>query len=153
MKRDEYKGATYRAWEYIKRACTDPAFRSYEMYGGSGIYLCEKWQSFAGFVEDMGECADGYILSRIELEKGYSPDNCAWIPESAIGRSLNGKHAASLDGFKAYYSEWESAFGMKPKTLKGKVASRKTFKEALGWPGITDTKAAIQFIKNRRAGK
>jgi hypothetical protein len=30
----------------------------------------------------MGLCPDGYSLERRNVEQGYSPDNCLWIPRS-----------------------------------------------------------------------
>ena len=68
--------------------CRRPTASNYERYGGRGITVCDRWlNDFWSFVEDMGECPEGYSLERKDNNLGYSPDNCVWA--TAREQSLN----------------------------------------------------------------
>lgn len=58
--------------------CANPKNIAYPYYGGRGITVCARWQSFPNFLEDMGERPPGTTIDRRDNEKGYSKDNCRW---------------------------------------------------------------------------
>jgi hypothetical protein len=71
----------YRSWKSMKQRCTDPNSRGWKEYGAVGVTVCDRWlESFENFLSDMGERPDGYSLERIDVFKGYAPENCKWIP-------------------------------------------------------------------------
>lgn len=58
--------------------CANPNNASYPEYGGLGVKVCERWMTFAKFLEDMGERPEGTTLSRFGDAGNYEPGNCAW---------------------------------------------------------------------------
>jgi hypothetical protein len=58
--------------------CTNPASQYFEDYGGRGITICERWRTFANFLEDMGERPEGLTIDRINNDLGYDISNCRW---------------------------------------------------------------------------
>ena len=48
----------------------------------ANVNVCDRWDEFWNFVEDMGERPEGHTLDRLNNEKGYSPDNCRWTTKS-----------------------------------------------------------------------
>ena len=58
--------------------CKNPKSKGYDRYGGAGITVCEKWNIFENFFNDMGERPPGMTLDRINNHLGYDPDNCRW---------------------------------------------------------------------------
>lgn len=57
--------------------------RAYQWYGGKGIKICERWQSYSNFKEDMGESyKTGLTLDRLDSSKDYSKENCQWLTKS-----------------------------------------------------------------------
>jgi len=49
----------YRAWRFMKTACTNPNSKDYRIYGGRGITFPKRWEKFTNFWADMGEGMSG----------------------------------------------------------------------------------------------
>jgi len=43
--------------------CLNPNHKNFIHYGGRGITICLKWESFEQFVIDMGEAPNGRVAS------------------------------------------------------------------------------------------
>ena len=69
----------HRVWIDMRTRCRNPNCASYPNYGGRGITICERWDDFALFLEDMGERpGPGYSIERRDNDSHYGPDNCYW---------------------------------------------------------------------------
>ena len=70
----------YRTWKQMRERCESPGHPRYSRYGGRGITICERWQSFLLFLEDVGtRPGPEYDLDRIDDKAGYCKENCRWL--------------------------------------------------------------------------
>lgn len=83
----------YESWKAMRKRCLNPNAPKYRLYGGRGITICERWDYFENFREDMGERPIGLSLDRIDNDGNYEPGNCRWATqkEQQNNRS-NNKH-------------------------------------------------------------
>lgn len=68
----------YISWEAMNSRCNSSSNSAYNRYGGRGIKVCERWQTFSNFLQDMGKCPDEYTLDRSDVNGDYDPNNCKW---------------------------------------------------------------------------
>ena len=78
----------YRAWVNMRQRCRNPANGNYHNYGALGISICEAWEEFAAFADDMGpkpEVGGRVVLGRLDVDGDYEPGNCRWAAAVARG--------------------------------------------------------------------
>jgi len=86
------RSRTYSSWTAMRERCLNPKNKRYPDWGGRGITICERWNDFALFLQDMSEKPDGTSLDRIDNDAGYSPSNCRWsTPKEQANNRRNRK--------------------------------------------------------------
>ena len=76
--RQSNKRPTYITWAGMIGRCYRPGNASYPSYGKKGVFVCDKWLNFHGFLEDMGDRPEGLTLDRINPWGNYEKSNCRW---------------------------------------------------------------------------
>lgn len=73
----------YRIWANMRSRCNNPNSTFFLNYGGRGIKHQDSWESFEEFWKDMGDTyVDGLELDRIDVDGGYTVENCRWADDS-----------------------------------------------------------------------
>lgn len=102
----------YQVWAGMRDRCRNQKNKYYDRYGGRGITICERWDSFENFCADMGERPAGLTIERIDNDKGYSPDNCRWATAAEQNRNKTGVLKITIDGVTRCLSEWAREVGV-----------------------------------------
>ncbi len=108
-----YGTRPYRIWSAIKRRCQNKNYPEYHLYGGRGIELCKKWQSFSGFWEDMKNgYIDGLSIERIKNAGSYSKKNCRWATRTEQANNKRSNRIIEFNGVKMPLSSWCKKLGL-----------------------------------------
>lgn len=83
------RSPTYKSWRAMIDRCSLPKRHNWNNYGGKGIKVCARWQSFANFLADMGERPPGHTLDRIDSARDYEPSNCRWATQEQQSANRN----------------------------------------------------------------
>lgn len=80
--------------------------------------MCEEWRdNFDAFLRDMGRRPPGKSLGRIDVNKGYSKDNCRWETASEQARSRTNNVWVRYDGRAIILKDFAAAMGVSYKAL------------------------------------
>jgi hypothetical protein len=83
----------YNSWRNMRDRCRYPSSDNWDMYGGRGIKVCERWDtSFENFLADMGpKPTPKHTIGRKDQDGNYEPGNCEWetIPQQNRNRRDN----------------------------------------------------------------
>ena len=125
---------TYTVWSNMRDRCR-PASLDNKHYYGRGISICERWDVYEKFKEDMGECPEGKTLDRIDNDGNYEPGNCRWATMKEQGRNRRNNVILTYDGHTACLAEWAEITGINYHTLDNRLKRSKwTTEEILTTP-------------------
>lgn len=114
----------YRKWRQMRARVRNPDLRKNSCY--RGVSICRRWDSFANFLEDMGEPPPGYTLDRIDNRRGYAPENCRWATWKQQGNNHSGVRLMEFRGKRQSMKAWAEEIGVKYSTLANRL-------NVLGW--------------------
>lgn len=78
----------YQIWAGILKRCRNPNCKIYKYYGGRGITVDPRWDSFNLFLEDVGYIpSDKDSLDRIDNNLGYYKSNVRWATRAEQNRN------------------------------------------------------------------
>jgi hypothetical protein len=112
--------------------CTSPKHPHFKDYGGRGIEVCERWKSFALFLQDVGQRPPGKTLDRLDCHGNYEPGNCRWATSEEQQRNLRTNRLLTFDGKTQCLTAWAKEAGIKKSTLRERLERGWSVEAALG---------------------
>lgn len=112
---------SYWVWNQMIQRCCNPSNRAYDRYGGRGITVCDKWKSWKGFFEDMGDPPDGLTLDRIDNSKGYYKENCQWATPTEQNENRRNTRRITFRGKTQSLKAWSRELGIGYLTLYSRI--------------------------------
>ena len=124
-------------WYHIKERCYNKNSKSYPLYGGRGITVCDEWlhdsDAFARWAMENGY-KSGLEIDRIDNDKGYSPDNCRWIPKIQNMRNTRINKNITWNGKTHTLSEWCELLDLPYQTINMRLHRGWSFEDAISRP-------------------
>ncbi len=103
------QSGAYKSWMAMRNRC-----KFHRLYAGK-VRICERWNDFYAFLEDMGERPEGKSLDRFPNNHGdYEPGNCRWatqveqIANSEQIRGLENTTPAEAEAIRERFAQGES---------------------------------------------
>lgn len=120
----------YGIWNAMKDRCSNPNCKTFHLYGGRGIKVCEEWKhSFEAFSEwavlngydpskKRGECT----VDRIDVNGNYCPENCRIVSQKEQCKNKRSNRMITYNGETKTMTEWAEQYGLRVGTLRDRLS-------------------------------
>lgn len=119
----------YSLYNRIKDRCYHENNDDYKDYGGRGIHMCKRWlweSGFQNFINDiMKDWQPGLSIDRIDVNKGYSPENCKLSNAKEQARNKRNTQRFELNGENLTLMEWCEKYNVKYSLVYKRLKMRK----------------------------
>jgi hypothetical protein len=143
----------YRIWQGMHARCNNLELEKYHCYGGRGIRVCERWASFAAFIEDMGmSSSPKHEIERIDNNGHYEPGNCRWATRKEQMRNTRKNRLITFRGETLPLIVWSERTGLSVSAITHRLKVGWSVELALttpldvcrkrGWPDGTPSKVS-----------
>ena len=126
----------------MKQRCNNTNSKDARNYSKRGICVCDEWndsfESFRDWALSNGY-NDSLTLDRVDVNDGYSPDNCRWATAKEQARNTRYNHLLEFNGVTKSIADWAEEYGMKYCTLHRRIMK--------GWPVQKALTTPVKHIK------
>lgn len=133
----------HKIWMRMNKRCNNPNYESYHRYGGRGIKVCERWNLFENFYEDMKDgYSTGLTLERDNNDKDYSPNNCRWATKKEQANNRHTNRLLTCEGVTKTLMQFSESSGVPRTCIEKRISAGWDIKDAIFKP--------VRAIKRRR---
>lgn len=141
-----YLSPIYGIWQSMVDRVKNKKNHNYHNYGGRGITVCDKWLTFEGFYEDMGDRPEGLTLDRIDNDLGYCKENCHWVTQKEQCNNTRRNRYIMFKGKVQTISQWSEELGISDIVLRGRLFQSKwSIQKSFTTPVIKKNNNGIEF--------
>lgn len=113
---------TYSSWQAMLSRCSNPNARDYERYGKAGISVCQEWNDFRVFLEEMGERPSrSHTIDRLNGSLGYFNANCRWATKRQQSENTRTNRWIEFRGERCTITEWARRIGVTDSALNQRL--------------------------------
>ena len=126
----------YQLWYNMNKRCHNEKSVDYKYYGAKGTYVCDKWRSLDGFIEDVdsikGFDLELFLGGKLVLDKDYSGlnhyslESCEFISKEKNNKnkpSNQKKFVATSPSGEKYVSNNQSEFAKTHNLVQPSISS------------------------------
>lgn len=110
-----YGEKLYLRYMQILRRTENKNMDSYKYYGERNIQMCDEWknnfQSFYDWSMKNGY-KDNLTIDRIDVNKGYSPDNCRWVDLKTQANNRRNNILKTYKGKTQTLGQWADEYNL-----------------------------------------
>jgi len=124
----------YTVWNGMNRRCSEPSFKDYNLYGGRGIDVCEKWKTdFKSFYDwaIKNGWQKGLHVDRRKADGNYCPSNCRIVTPKQNANNKRNTRFFEINGVRRSLSEWCEKYGVSIKNTGKRLRNGHNIKSAL----------------------
>lgn len=116
----------------MRQRCFYKPNKKYALYGGRGITVCERWNIFENFFEDMGrKPSPRHTLDRYPNNDGnYEPGNCRWATYTEQNRNRRNSRMVEIGYERIPLAEACRRLGVNYFTVHGRMRKGESFAQA-----------------------
>lgn len=132
-KHGDWGSAEYTTWDGMLARCRNPEHESYKHYGGRGIKVCERWLTYANFLDDMGrKPSPSHTIDRYPDNDGnYEPGNCRWATQRQQNRNSRSNVLLTFRGKTMCAADWGDLVGIPGREISRRMRRGWTVQRAL----------------------
>ena len=138
-----YGTLAYKKWQGMWRRVRAPTGKS-TCY--AGLSICKEWADFTTFYREMGPCAEGESLDRIDNSKGYNKANCRWVPLAAQAANTSRNVFVTVNGERTHLSAAARANGLDTDVVSDRV-------NKLGWDVARALNTPVRKLTKKRTAR
>ena len=112
---------TYESWRGMHQRCRNRKKRSFKDYGGRGIKIDPRWNTFEGFYADMGDCPKGMSIGRLDNDGDYEKDNCEWQTATQQARNKRNTRKFTVRGITGCIAELCEHFNISVNVVRARI--------------------------------
>lgn len=114
--------AEYGIWRSMLARCRNPNVAAFPRYGGRGVLVVSRWNSFENFIADMGfRQSNEYSLDRINNDGHYEPGNVRWATRREQARNTRKTIFLTVGGVTRSAAEWSELTGINQDTITSRI--------------------------------
>lgn len=115
--------AEYDVWKAMLQRCQSPTAHRYELYGGRGIRVCDRWRDVRAFIADMGpRPSSAHSIERQDRDGNYEPGNCIWAVRRTQNQNTSRNVEITIHGEQVCIAEAARRYGIHENTLRHRLA-------------------------------
>lgn len=138
-KHHQSKTSLYSVWLGMKDRCYNPKCKAYKHYGERGITICDEWLGNDGSTNFFDWALShgykkGLELDRIDVNKGYYPDNCRWVTYLVQSNNKRTTRFITYNGETKSLADWCRQYSMPYDTVHQRLSNNWSFERAITTP-------------------